>query len=234
MSRRSRKSFHEPFIAHPLSMRTSAAWRKLPANAKEVLFRLEIEHLEHGGSENGNLVCTYDDFERAGIRRASVAQAIRECEALGFLEVKVKGGRAISDLRFPSRYRLTYLIGRGKSPDPTHEWRQYETDADVIAALAGATTKLSGAKSRRKKILPDAKTRPEPDAKTRLRNGSPGRENASASLDAKTRLLSISRIGVTPEPDKRDSQADSSGVRQYDLTTLVRSVIRPFEKAPDS
>jgi hypothetical protein len=63
----------------------------------------------HGGAENGNLVCTYDDFENAGIRRMSISCAIQECVALGFVEVTVKGGLARADFKRPSNYRLTYV-----------------------------------------------------------------------------------------------------------------------------
>lgn len=96
--------------------------------------------MEHGGAENGSLVCTYKDFEKAGIRRASISRALRECVLLGFLEVTQKGGRAISDVRWPSLYRLTYVSGRGKSPDVSNEWQRIETDAEAEAAVSIAAT----------------------------------------------------------------------------------------------
>jgi hypothetical protein len=81
-------------------------------DARMVLDRLEVEHMLHGGAEIGNLACTYFDFEKAGIRRASIALAIRQCVAMGFAVVMEQGGRAISDVRWPSRYRLTHVPGR--------------------------------------------------------------------------------------------------------------------------
>jgi hypothetical protein len=48
-------------------MRSSPAWLALPDNARRVLDRLELEHMQHGGAENGVLVVTFDDFERHGI-----------------------------------------------------------------------------------------------------------------------------------------------------------------------
>jgi hypothetical protein len=106
MSKRRKFNINGPFVSHALEMRRSPAWLHLSDTARRVLDRLEVEHMEHGGAENGSLVCTYKDFEKVGIRRASVSRALRECVLLGFLEVTQKGGRAISDVRWPSLYRL--------------------------------------------------------------------------------------------------------------------------------
>jgi len=88
--------------------------------------------------ENGSLPCTYSDFVRAGLRRASVSLAIRQCVALGFVEVTYRGGRSISDFRPPSRYRLTYLNGSGKSPAATNDWKHIGTAEAAERALAAA------------------------------------------------------------------------------------------------
>lgn len=105
----------DPFVMHYLEMRTSVAWRHLPNNARRVLDRLEVEHMHHSGRENGNLKVTYTSFAKAGIRRASIALAIRQAVALGFIRVTERGGRTITDQRWPSKYRLTYVDGRGNS-----------------------------------------------------------------------------------------------------------------------
>ena len=75
--------FDGAFIGHTLEMRRSPVCRALPDTARRVLDRLEVEHMEHAGTENGQLICTYDQFARAGIRRASVALAIRQLTAVG-------------------------------------------------------------------------------------------------------------------------------------------------------
>jgi hypothetical protein len=121
MSRRKRSTIAGQFVAHSKEMRVSAAWKALPDNARRVLERIELEHMDHGGAENGELPCTYNDFFDAGNRRASVARAIRQAVALGFLEITRQGGRSVSGFRSPSRYRLTYLNGCGKSPPRTDE-----------------------------------------------------------------------------------------------------------------
>ena len=134
-----KKNSFGAFVFHTLDMRRSPAWR--PDNARRVLDRLEVEHMEHAGSENGALVCTYSDMAACGIRRASVSLAIRQCVELGFLKVTV-GRRAIAQHRAPSLYRLTYVVGRKtgslKQDEPTHEWRRIKTDDDARAALAKA------------------------------------------------------------------------------------------------
>src|SRR5262249_30554583 len=79
------------FVPHPVHMIESAAWRTLSLSARRVLDRIEIEHLHHGLTENSRLPVTFDDFVRYGIERHGIAAAIRECEALGFIEITQRG-----------------------------------------------------------------------------------------------------------------------------------------------
>jgi hypothetical protein len=134
--KRKRNSIAESFVAHSKEMRESVAWRHLPDNARRILDRLEVEHMRHGGSENGALPCTYTDCEAWGIRRASVALAIRQSVGLGFAALTRQGYRSTAEFRTPSHYRLTYVFGCGTSPDPTNEWRGIATAEQAKAALA--------------------------------------------------------------------------------------------------
>jgi len=111
------------FIAHRVEMLESDAWAALTFTARRVLDRLEIEHAHHGGKENGKLVCTYNDFAHFGIRRPSIANAIRQLVSLGFVEITHKGRGGNAEYRDPSRYRLTYLAA-GRA-GPTDDWRDY-------------------------------------------------------------------------------------------------------------
>jgi hypothetical protein len=77
MARRRNLDLDGPFVLHSLEMRESAAWHALSDKARRILDRLEVEHMMHGGGENGNLICTYDDFRAVGIRRQSIPHAIR-------------------------------------------------------------------------------------------------------------------------------------------------------------
>jgi len=180
-TRRKNNQLAGQFVAHPRELRESAAWRALPDNARRILDRLELEHMRHGGAENGALPCTYSDFVAAGVRRASVSLAIRQCAALGFLEVTHRGGRSNAEYRNPSRYRLTYLNGRGTSSLRTDEWARIACDEDAMAALRQE-------RCSKNPKTPDALAYPVPDAlaelsvspsRTRKRNSYPRRESGT-------------------------------------------------------
>jgi hypothetical protein len=104
----------------------SPAWRVLSLSARRVLDRIEIELADHGGTDNGKLPVTYDDFVRYGIDRHAVAPAIREVEALGFIEMTEHGRAGNADFRSPNKFRLTYRpMGRAPTTD---EWRRITTE----------------------------------------------------------------------------------------------------------
>lgn len=162
------KWIDEPFVIHTRSMLISSAWEALPDNARRVLDRLEREHLDQGGSENGKLVCTYSDFEKVGIRRPSISLAIRQCVALGFLQVMAQGGRSLSTERYPSLYRLTYVSGKGQSTDATNEWKTVSSIDDAKARLANvASAREYRGQPRSKRKSPDTAAYPGPDTKTK-------------------------------------------------------------------
>ena len=152
MGKRKKNCLTSGFVVHSKEMKESLAWRHLPDAGRRALDRLELEHMRHGGADNGRLPCTHSDFATAGIRRASVALAIRYCVYLGFVKVSEIGGRSISKFRRPNLYRLTYVFGCGSSPDPTHDWRAIGTVEQAEAALAQAETEKNFA-TQPKKLL---------------------------------------------------------------------------------
>src|SRR6516165_5946692 len=105
MSKR-RNAIRDQFVPHTLSMLQSPAYRVLTRAARMVLDRIEIEHMHHGGVENGNLPVTYDDFVEYGIHRHGIAPAIRELEGLGFIEITQRGRAGNREFRSPSKYPL--------------------------------------------------------------------------------------------------------------------------------
>jgi hypothetical protein len=108
-------------------MMQSPAWLALMMNpnAMAVVWRLIAEHLSHGGTANGELICTYDDFARYGIRRQSVMEAITIAEQLGFITV-IRGKRAeFGRDRLPSIYALTFEPRADGSPR-TDRWASDE------------------------------------------------------------------------------------------------------------
>ena len=72
-------------------MLESPAYRALSASGHKVISRIEIELGHHGGNDNGRLPVTTNDFVEYGMHRTSVAPAIREAEALGFIRVTERG-----------------------------------------------------------------------------------------------------------------------------------------------
>jgi hypothetical protein len=122
----------EQFIAHPVAMLKSAAFRSLKLAERKILDRLEIEHASRGGRHNGDLACTYADFRKHGVRRTSISEAIQRLGRLGFIEVTTQGRMAYGDLRIPSRYRLTYLstYQDGQPVQPTNEWRSQNQNTE--------------------------------------------------------------------------------------------------------
>jgi hypothetical protein len=143
-----RNRIGESFIAHPKSMRESWAWRLLPDNARRVLDRLELEHMRQGGAMNGELKCTYTDFEEAGLRRQSVALAIRQAAALGFVEITRKGYKTAAEFRVPSLYRLTYVYNADarRQGMPTNEWERIAGKQQAEAALQTACAEDAAAR----------------------------------------------------------------------------------------
>jgi hypothetical protein len=108
-------------------MLTSESWKALChfPNAMKVVFRLIEEHMAHAGAANGDLICTYNDFEAFGISRRSIRKAITIAEQLGFIDV-LRGRRANAGYdRLPSRYRLTFEP-TGEGEPRTNRWASRE------------------------------------------------------------------------------------------------------------
>lgn len=179
MSRKKKKNvIVGAFVVHSLEMRASPAWQHLPDCARRILDCLEVEHLRHGGAENGFLAFTHKQFAQCGIRYASVALAVRQCARLGFLDITQRGGMFRSSFRSLTTYRLTYLNGCGRSPDPTHDWRSIKTPEAALAALAQAAAD--------KNYSTQPRTLTERRAKQAAEKQNSGSDNAT-DPDAKTR-----------------------------------------------
>jgi hypothetical protein len=188
-----RNSIDGQFAAHTIEMIKSPAWSVLSLSARRVLDRIEIEHADHGGYDNGRLPVTYDDFERYGIHRHSIAAAIRETVALGFTEITERGRAGNAEFRSPHKFRLTYFPVR-RAP-PTHEWQRIKTveEAQALATAARReapqktkvqwrkTPNLSGGNRHRKRRFHSAET-------------------ATTRLSADSTTTSISRGGGRRRP----------------------------------
>jgi hypothetical protein len=124
----------EAFAKLPLELLESTAWRSLSIHARRLIDFLLIEHMRHGGRENGRLLAPRRQLEAFGIATHFVSTAIEETERVGLLDCKRGVGRA------PSVYGLTWLP-RGNDP-PTNRWRRHEaTAAEVIASRKSRKTR---------------------------------------------------------------------------------------------
>jgi hypothetical protein len=121
-----RNAIGESWISYSRSMLESPALRVLSQAAIRVMHRIEIEHMHHGGAENGRLVVTYDQFEEYGVYCHAISPALRELVVLGFLEVTEKGCGGNENHRRANRFRLTYVNMKSRE-QPTHEWRHIAT-----------------------------------------------------------------------------------------------------------
>jgi hypothetical protein len=149
------------FAPRLIEMLESPAYRALSGPAHRILARLEIEHGRHGGFENGRLPVTFRDFIGYGMDRHSIAPAIRECVALGFIEVTVQGRAGNAEFRQPNVFRLTYVFTQDGAA--TNEWQKIETlkGARILALAArkdSAPCKLT--RSRKLGVRP---TKQEPE-----------------------------------------------------------------------
>ena len=141
MTIRRRNRISEQFSARLIEMLESPAYRTLSRSAHLVISRIEVELGHHGGNDNGRLPVTTDDFVSYGIHRASVAPAIRESEALGFIRVTERGRGGNAEHRSPNYFFLTFAHARtSRAQPPTHNWRQIKTEeeAEEIARAARA------------------------------------------------------------------------------------------------
>src|SRR5215471_10390340 len=194
-----RNSIDGQFAAHTIEMIKSPAWSVLSLSARRVLDRIEIEHADHGGNDNGRLPVTYDDFERYGIHRHAIAAAIRETVALGFAEITERGRAGNAEFRSPHKFRLTYFPVR-RAP-PTSEWQRIKTVEEAQLARAARreapqktkvqwrkTPNLSGGNRHRKRRFHSAET-------------------ATTRLSADSTTTSISRVGGRRRPTARGGMA---------------------------
>jgi hypothetical protein len=157
--RERRTSIGGQFAARLIEMMESSAYRILSLSARRVLDRIEIEHAHHGGTDNGRLPVTYEHFMEYGIDRDAVAPAIRELEALGFVEVTEHGCAGNAKWRAPNLFRLTFRPSKGIDGDGSHEWRRIKTaeEAQAIAQAARKNKSQSGKTARFDRENPDRK-----------------------------------------------------------------------------
>jgi hypothetical protein len=216
------------FAVRLIEMLKSPAFRVLSRAAHQVLARIEIEHAQHGGAENGKLPVTYDHFVEYGLHRHAIGPAIREAVALGFIEVTQRGCARNGEFHQPSLYRLTYRDVKGTLGDGMHEWRRIKSieQAEALAKQARREVDLRasvlGRARQRKQNASDGFRQPSVTKTATETAKSPVTESATTGV-SKTITTSISR-GETPEFVRLDSSkvpldaCDASGA----VATILR------------
>tara|TARA_X000000950_G_C13604071_1_gene532591 strand:+ start:161 stop:703 length:543 start_codon:yes stop_codon:yes gene_type:complete len=111
----------QPWIWLTSELICSLAWRSMSINCQKLVNRLIIEHRNHGGYENGHLVCTYKDFVDYGLTRNNIRPAIEEAQALGL--VKHQRGERVFAKNQPNSYTLTFYATENKY-SPTNDWKK--------------------------------------------------------------------------------------------------------------
>jgi hypothetical protein len=103
-ARPKKTSAADAFVKLPRSVLDSEAWRNLRLHARRFIDCLMIEHLRHGGKENGQLKATHRQLIARSISARLIAPAIREACRSGLVRITRPGGRHL-----PTLYELTWL-----------------------------------------------------------------------------------------------------------------------------
>jgi hypothetical protein len=122
-------SADQRWVFHTLELLCSPAWRGRSVNCMRLLEFLEIQHLQHGGYENGHLIATFDQLVAFGIGRRFISDTIAEAENRR-LVVAEKHARLSLAKSNPTTFRLTYLHtrapnGKRLAIPPTDEWKAF-------------------------------------------------------------------------------------------------------------
>lgn len=137
------------FIAHTLDMRESPGFRALTMPARRVLDFLELEHLRHGGAENGSLMAPYAQLVTWGVTKRDIAPAIATLVQFGFIR-RTEHGERLGGRPNATRYALTWLP-TSDGALPTEDFRKV-TRADVLDWEA-ERKRLAESKRARKPLL---------------------------------------------------------------------------------
>lgn len=139
---------NEPWIWLTQAILESFAWRALSGGAQKVIHRIALEHMLHGGSQNGDLPVPWSDFEAYGIGSASVLPAIEEAIAVGLIQRTDPGHKAWGGFKGrAARYRLCWLPTHDGKPS-VESWRRFESLADARKVATAARQSVASERER--------------------------------------------------------------------------------------
>lgn len=143
-----------------VSLLNTPAWRVLGFSARALFMDLRATVT---ATNNGNICAALSEMKHRGwTASATLAKALYELRAMGFIAVTIEGGLR-QGTRVPSLYRFTDLdvfeqpkVGV-QAIKATHEYRRFESVRDAEQALVEGLEKLQEAgkkKQQTKKKLP--------------------------------------------------------------------------------
>jgi hypothetical protein len=180
----------EQFMMLPRGLIESDAWRDLTINARRFLDFLMIEHMRHGGRDNGYLLAPRRQLTAFGIGAHYISGAIDEVDRLGLVDCKRGIGRR------PSCYSRTWLKVKGGGV-ATDRWKVYRSVASAEQHSQGA----AGA------------TGPKPDVGCRSENGTTVVSAVSTSNECQTALTK-----PVVSAKEHSQGAVSSSAKQHSLS----------------
>ncbi|KAK3673072.1 hypothetical protein LTR37_021571 [Vermiconidia calcicola] len=135
--------FDEAFVCEPMSLLQSPGYRALNFPALRILAFLKLEHLRHGGAENGLLQAPYRQLELLGISSRNVHPALRMLEVMGFIRLTSDGTR-LGGRPNAATYALTWLPTCDGRP-PTEDYKRI-SGAHIKAYKAEKKAEVSRAR----------------------------------------------------------------------------------------
>ena len=125
----------DQFIIHKRELLDSWSWRTMSVNCFRLINYLELCYLSSGGEENGNLIATYNQLEKYGIRRHAIKGTILEARKRGL--IKYKTSEAVGKYgKYTFQFCLTYLPQTAQDRHrkiyliPSNEWKQIKKASD--------------------------------------------------------------------------------------------------------
>ena len=146
---------HEPWIWLTRELVSNPVWRSRGINCVRLIEFLMVEHMNHAGTENGNLNATYDQLKEWGLTRSQIRPAIEEADFLGLVRF-VRGGRWAGTNQ-PSTYRLTFWADREGNP-ATNDWKGKTAEA-IAAWKQDRAQRNRKRRERHRKQIPSATLR---------------------------------------------------------------------------